>query len=101
MATIIAQVAPQRSTQYTNLARDLVEIELLASPLGRDISEVAMETIAGQHYVKFELPGAVLSDHHALHLAGMAMIGGLFELFEKIDGVPGPLLRPIPAIYRY
>jgi RMKL-like, methyltransferase domain len=101
MTTIIAQVAPQRSTQYTNLARDLVEVELLASPLGRDVSDVAMETIAGQHYVKFKLPGPELLEHHSLHLAGMAMIGGRFELFESIGDVPGPLLRPIPATYPF
>src|SRR5262245_3090301 len=101
MTVIAAQIAPQRSTQYTDLARDLAEVELLASPLGRSVSGVAMETIAGQDYLKFELPGASLPDEHVLQLAGMAMIGGLFELFDSIGDVPGPLLRPIPATYPF
>jgi hypothetical protein len=100
MTTIAVQIAPQRSTQYANLARDLAAVELLASPLGRSVGEVAMESIAGADYAKFRLPGP-LSPEHLLQLAGMAMIGGVFELFDSIGDVPGPLLRPIPATYPF
>jgi len=101
MATIVVQIAPQRSTQYTNLARDLAAAELSASPLGRSLGEVEIETIAGQDYVKLELSGPSLSPEDLLQLSGMAMVGGAFELFESIADVPGPLLRPIPATYPF
>src|SRR5262249_42040797 len=101
MTTIVAQIAPQRSIQYTSLARDLAEVEILASPLGRSVGAVAMESIARQDYLKLELPGSSLSPQDVLQLSGMAMIGGVFELLESLAGVPGPLLRPIPATYPF
>lgn len=92
--TIAAQLAPQRSTQYSNLARDLAEAELLASPIGPGLQEVSLRRIAGQDYLQFGLPGPVTKEAAAL-LAGMAMIGSVFELFDAIGDVAGPLLRPI------
>jgi putative RNA methylase family UPF0020 len=101
MTAIVAQVAPQRSTQYTSLARDLAEVELLASPLGRRLRGLALMDIAGQDYIGFELPGESLSDQDLLQLAGFATIGAVFELFESIGGVAGPLLRPIDTTYPF
>jgi hypothetical protein len=79
--TFIAQVAPQRSTQYSNLARELAAAELLASPLGRTLSNVSLEQIAGQDYVKFTTSDAGLTEQHHRQLASMAMLGSVFELF--------------------
>jgi len=96
---IAAQLAPQRSTQYSNLARDLAEAELRASPLGPDLGDVAMRNIAGQDYLAFTLPGPVTPEANDA-LARMAMLGSVFELFDAIGDVQGPLLRPLPATYR-
>lgn len=95
---IAAQLAPQRSTQYSNLARDLAEAELLASPLGPDLQDVSLRRIAGQDYLLFGLPGPIGDE--AIHLLStMVMIGSVFEMFEAIGDVPGPLLRPIEAVH--
>jgi hypothetical protein len=95
---IIAQLAPQRSTQYSNLARDLAEAELLASPIGSTLQDVSLQKIAGQDYVQFSLPG-LITDETARLLASMAMLGGVFETFDSIGDVSGPLLRPVPATH--
>jgi hypothetical protein len=95
---IVAQLAPQRSTQYSNLARDLAEAEVLASPLGPGLQDVTLRNIAGQDYLQFDLPGPLTSEAIGL-LASMAMLGGIFEMFDAIGGVDGPLLRPIQAAH--
>ena len=95
---IVAQLAPQRSTQYSNLARDLAEAELLASPIGSTLQDVALRKIAGQDYVQFSLQGPI-TDETARLLASMAMLGGVFETFDSIGDVSGPLLRPVPATH--
>ena len=91
---IVAQLAPQRSTQYSNLARDLAEAEVLASPIGPGLQNVSLRSIAGQDYLQFDLPGRV-TDEAARLLASMAMLGGVFELFDALGDVAGPLLRPV------
>lgn len=100
-STFVAQVAPQRSSQYSNLARDLAVAELLASPLGATLSDVSLEQIAGQDYVKFTKPDGGLTEWHQQQLASMAMLGNLFELFDAIDGLQGPLLRPVAISYPF
>jgi hypothetical protein len=95
---IAAQLAPQRSTQYSNLARDLAEAEVLASPLGPGLQDVSLRSIAGQGYLTFSVPGPI-TDEAARLLASMAMLGGVFELFDAIGDVAGPLLRPVQAVH--
>ncbi|MBR1179140.1 hypothetical protein JQ617_34605 [Bradyrhizobium sp. KB893862 SZCCT0404] len=99
--TFVAQVAPQRSSQYSNLARDLAAAELLASPLGQTLSNVSLEQIAGQDYVRFTKSDGELTEQHRRQLASMAMIGNVFELFDSIDAVQGPLLRPVAVSYPF
>jgi hypothetical protein len=95
---IVAQLAPQRSTQYSNLARDLAAAELLASPIGSTVQDVSLQKIAGQDYVQFSLPDPITEETARL-LASMAMLGGIFETFDSIGDVSGPLLRPVPATH--
>lgn len=94
---IAAQLAPQRSTQYSNLARVLAQSELLASPLGAGLQDVSLRGIAGQDYLLFSLAGPLTAGTVGL-LANMAMIGGVFEMFDSIGDVAGPLLRPVEAV---
>ena len=98
MTRIAAQLAPQRSTQYSNLARDLAAAEVLASPLGRGLQDVSLRTIAGQDYLQFDLPGPITNEVAGL-LASMAMLGGVFEVFDSIGDVAGPLLRPVQSTH--
>ncbi|HYI03415.1 MAG TPA: hypothetical protein VD858_00895, partial [Reyranella sp.] len=81
-----------------NLARDLAEAELLASPIGSGLQDVSLRNIAGQDYVQFSLPGPITRETARL-LASMAMLGGVFETFDSIGDVSGPLLRPVPATH--
>jgi hypothetical protein len=94
---IVAQLAPQRSTQYSNLARDLAEAELLASPIGPGLRNVSLRRIAARDYLQFDLP-APITDEVAQLLASMAMLGSVFELFDAIGDVAGPLLRAVPGV---
>jgi hypothetical protein len=100
-AAIVAQIAPQRSTQYSNLARDLAAAELIASPLGAHATEVSMRRIAGEPYLAFKLDRSRLSPTALEQLGCLAMIGNLFELFESIGELDGPFLRPLAAAYPF
>jgi hypothetical protein len=95
---IVARLAPQRSTQYSNLARDLAAAELLASPIGPGLQNVSLRSIAAQDYLQFDLPDPITHEAARL-LASMAMLGGVFELFDAIGDVAGPLLRPVQAVH--
>ena len=89
---IVAQLAPQRSTQYSNLARDLAEAELLASPIGSRLQDVSLRNIAGQDYVQFSLPDPITNETARL-LASRRMLGGVFRDLRLHRRRHGPLLR--------
>ncbi len=55
MPTLLAQLAPQRSTQYTDLVTALAPVELALSPLGPKLQQVEPITLAGQDYLRLEL----------------------------------------------
>ena len=96
---LAAQIAPQRSTQYANLAGELAPAELAASPLGRRAGEIAVRRLAGQDYATFALPGGDLSEDDTRLLASLATLGNLFELYDGLGDVAGPLLRPVATDY--
>jgi hypothetical protein len=92
MPTIVAQIAPQRSTQYRELASALAPHELrLALP---DASEIVPVNLGGQAYLQFELP-AELDEDQVRELGMLAMTSAFFVRYEHLGEVPGPLLRPI------
>ncbi len=94
MTTLVAQVAPQRSSQYAELAGALGPTELMLSPLGGQISSIRPLVLAGQAYYAFDVP-ALPDDGQWQALAPLAMTSAFFELFESLDGRSGPFLRPI------
>jgi hypothetical protein len=53
MTTLVAQIAPQRNTQYTALASALAPYELQVSPLGPDMADIQPLRLGGQDYLKF------------------------------------------------
>lgn len=94
MPTFLAQIAPQRSTQYANLAAQLAPLELQVSPLASLISEPQPVTLAGQAYVRFTLP--TLPDAmQRYELGTLATLTAFYEWFDQIGEVTGPLLRPL------
>jgi len=94
MPTIVAQIVPQRSTQYAALASALAPQELRLSPVGSQISTIDYLELGGQTYLKFELP--TTPDEKQLdELAMLAMTRSFFYCYERLGEVDGPLLRPI------
>ena len=92
MPTWVAQIAPQRSTQYSELASALAPHELqLAMP---DAAEIAPVILGGQAYLQFDLPAEPDADQ-IRELGMLAMTSAFFVRYERLGDVAGPLLRPI------
>lgn len=90
------KVTPQRSTQYANMAQSLAIPELLASPLHPAIIEATLTTLAGQQYVLADINEDRLSSASQLQvLHRLGATSEIYEYFERIGEVQGPLLRPI------
>ncbi len=91
MNTLIARIAPQRATQYADMAEILALPELEVSPLGKGLSEAAVVSLAGQPYVKLkvqEVPDTIPM---------FASLSEWFDYFEMVGGETGPFLRPLPV----
>jgi hypothetical protein len=90
------KITPQRSTQYAHLTASLAVPELLASPLHAVIREVQSVTLAGQSYLLVTVDEACLSAAATGNiLYRLGTISEVYEYFEHIGDVPGPLLRPV------
>lgn len=96
MTTLLAQVAPQRSTQYADLARTLAIPELQLSPVGAQATDFVPVQLGGQDYVRFTLPQE--PDPLLRRELGMlAMTSAFFTQYDRIGEVEGPLLRPLES----
>lgn len=95
MLTIAAQIAPQRSTQYTDMVTALAPHEIRLSPLGEHItSEIEALRMGQQAYLKFRLDTD--PDERLLSAFDqMAMTNAYFHLHEELGGMVGPFLKPI------
>lgn len=92
---LLAQIAPQRSTQYANLAATLApaELALLPQPLAR--SAPTPRTLGGQEYLQTALAGP-LDAAICAELGRLAYTGPWFELAERLgEQSGGPWLRPL------
>ncbi len=90
------KITPQRSTQYANMVATLAKPELLASPLGTFIKECEAITLAGQAYLLVTLHEEThLSPYMLFVLSHMGATSEVYEYFDTIGTVNGPLLRPI------
>ena len=94
MSTYLAQIAPQRSTQYAALADALAPHELALCPAGKAISNLAPITLAGQSYLKFDLP-TPLDDAARREWGMLSMSSAFFDYRDALLDEPGPWLRPI------
>jgi hypothetical protein len=99
MPTLLAQIAPQRSTQYTAIATTLAPHELKLSPLGSQITTIDSIELGGQTYLKFELTGE-LDENQIRELGMLAMTSAYFLFYEQLGEYGGPLLRPIDSCFR-
>jgi len=98
MNTYVAQIAPQRSTQYAALADALAPRELALSALGAGITNIAPIEMGGQSFLKFDYSGA-LDAAERNELGMLAMTSAYYEYRDQIDDALGPWLRPIDTGY--
>ena len=89
------KITPQRSTQYANMAEVLAAPELLASPVGPAIQEIAPVTLAGQSYLLVTLDDLLSSSTVMPILSRLGATSEVYQYFENLGEVEGPLLRPI------
>jgi len=94
LTTLLAQIAPQRSTQYTALARDLALPELQLSPLGAAMTASELVTLGGQDYLRCTLTQEPTIDQ-LRELGMLAMTSAFFLFYDRIGEVAGPWLRPL------
>lgn len=96
MTTLLAQLAPQRSSQYGDLVSILAPHELSLTSFGTLIGEVTPIEIARQRYLRFELP-ALPTANQSDEMGAMATISAFFESAGQLDGRSGPWLRPLES----
>jgi hypothetical protein len=96
--TLLAQIAPQRSTQYAELATTLAPHELRLSPLGSQIESIESFTLGRQPYLKLEISGE-LDNTLRRELGGLAMSSAFFWYYEQLGEIEGPLLRPVDTLF--
>ena len=94
MPKLLAQISPQRSTQYSALATALAPAELRLSPLGANLTTLEPVVLGGQAYLKADL-AAPATEACLLELGALAMTSAFFDCFDAIGDVAGPLLRPL------
>lgn len=94
MTILLAQIAPQRSTQYTALADVLAPHELALSRLRDRIGTIDPIVLGGQHYLRVELTSPPDEDD-VLELGTLAMTSAFFLLYERLGHLEGPFLQPI------
>ncbi len=98
MATLLAQIAPQRSTQYTALASALAPVELQLSRLGHQIDAIEPVTLGRERYLKLTINGDINADLFR-ELGGLALTSAFFWYYERLAEVEGPLLKPIETAF--
>lgn len=91
---LVAQIAPQRSTQYAQLASDLAPAELYLSGLHPHLEKIEPVELGGQHYLKLAV-SSELDDTLRYELGTLSMTSAYFIYHESLGGHPGPLLEPI------
>lgn len=98
MSTLVASIAPQRSTQYGDLAMLLAPHELQLCSAGAPIGEISPVKLGGADYLKFDLAGMV--DAHGLHELGtLATLRSFFQYYDTLDDQAGPFLRPLTTTF--
>lgn len=95
MIYILAQISPQRSTQYSNIAATLAPVELISSTLGHSISSIEKIEMGNQQYLKIALDDRVIDDKALYELGNFSMSSSFFYYHEKLGSFKGPFLKPI------
>lgn len=95
---LLAQIAPQRSTQYSALASTLAPIELSLSPIGKSLNSIESRSLGGQIYLECSLTADV-DEQLQSALGTLAMTSAYFHIHPELGGLAGPFLRPIETSF--
>jgi hypothetical protein len=98
MLTLVARIAPQRSTQYAALAATLALPEWQFSPLGRVLACTEKMSLGGGDYLWLKLARPI-NDADRVVMGLLAMTSEFFEFHPRIGGVEGPFLKPLVVPY--
>lgn len=94
MLTLVARIAPQKSTQYAALASELALPEWQISPLGRVLAHAEKISLSGSDYLRLELSHPVDDAGRGI-MGRLAMTTEFFEYHTHVGGVEGPFLKPL------
>ncbi len=99
MTTLLAQLAPQRSSQYSELVSTLAPLELTLSPIGAAINTWSAVELAGPSYLRLELSSFPTADD-LTEMGALATLSAFFEVEAELGGRDGPWLRPIETGFK-
>jgi hypothetical protein len=98
MTDLALQLAPQRSTQYTELVATLAPVEIELCPALQTATARQPITLAGQAFYRLTLPQAP-TPTQLVELGSLATVSGVYELADALGDAlgdrPGPWLRPL------
>lgn len=94
MPSYVAQIAPQRSTQYAALSSELAPHELALCPGSQRLSSTEPITLGGREYIRFDLEEPP-DDDQLQEWGLLSMTSAFFEFHDDLAGHAGPFLRPI------
>ena len=94
MTTLLMQITPQRSTQYSDLAGVLAPYEIELSPVGKQLKSIEPVELGGQRYLKCELE-AEPDENQIKELGLLAMSNAYFFYYNRLGEFDGPFLRPL------
>lgn len=94
MPSFVAQIAPQRSTQYAALASELAPHELTLCPVNHRMSSIEPLKLGGHEYIRFHLARPP-DDDQLREWAMLSMTSAFFEYYETLSERTGPFLRPV------
>jgi SAM-dependent methyltransferase len=90
----VARIAPQKSTQYADLASTLALPEWQISPLGRILSHADPLTLGAGNYLQLALDRSPTAADRQ-HMGLLAMTSEFYEFYPHIGDLEGPFLRPL------
>ena len=97
MPTLVAQVSPQRSTQYSEMVTELAPYEIALSTIGTQIiDDICIVKLGSHRYLKFQLDN--LPDDYRGLFDQFAMTDAYFFYYDSIATVDGPFLEPIDVL---
>ena len=94
MHRLLAQIAPQRSTQYASLAEALAPAELKLSATARCLTDIEAVTLGGQRYLRCTVTAPIGATEREA-LATLACTSAYFDCVDSFGDEAGPWLRPI------